>query len=118
MCFKGELQVAKTVAEENTSAGIGLHPDDGSHKQVKVSVPQDLASAFKAACAVADASMASVLSQFMADYSGAPQIKRIKTDDYSTKRRRRAAIYKSNAQLWKIRDSEEAYQGRIPMSTG
>ena len=83
-------------------------------KQVKVSVAADIASAFKGACAVSGASMASELSRFMADYSKTGFSKRKPPPDYSTKRQRRAAIHKFVRHLEQIRDCEEQYRDRIP----
>jgi len=75
-----------------------------------------VAAAFKDACAASSVSMASKLSQFMADYSNTDISKRKPLPDYSTKRRRRAAITKVIRQLEQIRDCEEQYRDRIPES--
>jgi hypothetical protein len=83
-------------------------------KQVKVSVLEEVASAFKAACATSNISMASALSRFMADYSKTVFSKRKPQQDYSTKRQRRAAIHKHIRILGQIRDCEELYRDRIP----
>ena len=83
-------------------------------KQVKVSVAADVATAFKGACAASNVSMASELSKFMAGYSKAPPAKRRPTQDYSTKRQRRAAIRKAALTLEQVRDCEERYLERMP----
>jgi hypothetical protein len=86
----------------------------GQMKQVKVTVDSEVASAFKEACASSNISMASMLSQFMAECANADIPKRKLSPDYSTKRRRRAAIHKVVRQLGQIRDCEEQYRDRIP----
>jgi len=83
-------------------------------KQVKVTVATNVATAFKGACAASNVSMASELSQFMADYSEAGLAKRKLPHDYSTKRQRRSAIRKLALHLGQIRDCEEKYRDRIP----
>jgi hypothetical protein len=86
----------------------------GNCKQVKVSVSPALASAFKEACAVANDSMASKLTKFMADFAQTTLSKQRSPPDYSTRRQRRAAIQKMTRQLERIRDCEEQYRDRIP----
>jgi len=85
-----------------------------SFKQVKISVDPGIASAFKDACAAAGTSMASALSQFMADYANTVMEKRMPSVKYATKRQRRAAVKKYARQLGQIRDCEEEYLSRIP----
>jgi len=82
-------------------------------KQVKVSVPADIAENFKQACAKANVSMANQLSTYMADYSESAKVKK-PTPDYTTKRRRRAAIQSIIEQLGQIKDFEERYRDNIP----
>jgi hypothetical protein len=83
------------------------------YTQVKVAVKPEIASAFRATCAAANVSMAGQLSQFMADYSNT--IANRKTSpDYSTKRKRRAAIQSIVMQLQQIKDAEERYRDNIP----
>jgi hypothetical protein len=90
------------------------HPEQQPYRtQVKVSVPTDVASTFKAACAASNVSMAGKLAQFMADYADVA-MKRKALPDYSTKRRRRIAIQTIVKQLEQIRDSEAGYRDRIP----
>jgi len=83
-------------------------------KQVKITTDPDIASSFKAACAASGISMASILTQFMADYANTavPKIKPL--PGYSTRRQRRAAIQRTALQLGQIRDCEAQYQERIP----
>jgi hypothetical protein len=85
----------------------------GRYTQVKISVNPELASSFKRACASANVSMASVLSQFMSGYcrSGTKQ-KPLAA--YGTRRQRRAAVGRMLRQLEMIKDAEEQYMGNIP----
>ena len=59
-------------------------------------------------------SMASVLTVHMADYSDTILSKRKPEPDYSTRRRRKAAVNKIVGQLEQIRDYEQEYCDRIP----
>jgi hypothetical protein len=84
-------------------------------RQVKVLVASEIAYAFKQACDAAHASMAMVLSQFMAEYAKRPMPTKVaNTPDYSTRRRRRAALKKIVAVLRQIRDGEERSRENIP----
>jgi len=75
------------------------------HTQVKVSVDPQVASAFKKACAAADVSMAAVLSRFMADFSDGI-VKAKPVPDYSTRRKRRAAVKHIISELGRLRAAE------------
>ena len=86
---------------------------NSNYSQVKVSVPSQLASAFKSSCLNSGVSMASVLSQYMANYS-ATSHKNASASSLSTKRQRRVAIAKVILQLQQILRSEESYRDRIP----
>jgi hypothetical protein len=84
-------------------------------KQVKVSVQKDVALAFKAACARANVSVASVLSRYMADYAGSKHQARPDAPmDYSTKRRRRAAMRSILRQLELIMEHDERSRDNLP----
>jgi len=82
--------------------------------QVKISVAPELASAFKKACAASNASMAATLSGFMSEYSNTAVPQKKSQPDYSTRRRRRAAVKGIIGQLENIRDREEELLGNIP----
>lgn len=84
------------------------------YQQVKVSISAEVAAAFKLACATSNVSMASMLSQFMAEYSSTAPAKRNISQDYSTKRRRRDAVHKIILQLERIKECEERFMGNIP----
>ena len=86
-----------------------------NYVQVKVHVDPDVAAAFKSACQKADISMASVLSQFMAQYTRAfkdasPTV----TDDLSTRKKRRKFVDALSKMFERVRDAEECYMFNIP----
>jgi len=87
--------------------------DSAKYTQVKVSVDPAIAIAFKAACAATDVSMAAVLAEFMADYSKSPLMLKV-TPDYSTRRRRRAAIKGLVDALQTMKAWEERVLGNMP----
>jgi hypothetical protein len=85
------------------------------YAQVKIAVDPELASSFKAACAVANISMAGKLSEFMAEYSGMVRHTKSKTSpDYSTRRKRRTAIKRILLELEQIRLDEERFIDHAP----
>jgi len=88
--------------------------DTNHYTQVKITVTKEVASAFKSACATQNVSMASTLTQFMVDYSNIASTKKKASPDYSTKRKRRAAIKKINLQLEQIKMFETSYCNNIP----
>jgi len=98
---------------ENTVIAPALKQKMGCVKQVKVTIPADIAENFKQACATANVSMANQLSKYMADYSKTVKEKK-PAPDYTTRRRRRAALKFIIEQLGQIRDSEERYRDNIP----
>jgi len=83
------------------------------YTQVKVAAPQDLAAAFKRACAAKDVSMRSVLLEFMSNYCKT-YINKKNVSGYSTRRLRREAVGKLTQQLCMIMDAEEEYRDNIP----
>lgn len=83
------------------------------YTQVKISVNPDIASDFKSACATTNASMASVLSKFMTEYSKAV-IENKFPSDLSTRRKRRTAIKTLILQLERIMAAEERCRDNIP----
>lgn len=84
-----------------------------NYTQVKVSVVSDVAIAFKAACAAANVSMAAELSRFMVDYTNV-RVKSSDSPDYSTRRRRRAAIKNIILQLEQMKSREESVRDNMP----
>ena len=85
-----------------------------NHTQVKVSVKTETALAFKKACEARDISMASAISQFMEQFSGAIIQKPGYSPDLSTRRQRRAAVGSIIHQIERVRDNEEHYIDNIP----
>jgi hypothetical protein len=85
------------------------------YRQLKITVDAELASSFKAACAAAGASMAGKLSQFMAESSGAAREGRpAPAPDYSTRRKRRAALRRIVSELEQIKAAEERLIDNAP----
>jgi hypothetical protein len=84
------------------------------YTQLKVSVNPELAAAFKKACAEAEVSMASVLSEFMAAYSQSAQAPKPAADIYATRRLRRKAVNAIIAQLEELTLAEERCRDNIP----
>ena len=78
------------------------------YTQVKVSVQPEIAAAFQKKCLAEGVSMASEISRFM---SG-KELK--KTDNVSTRQRRRKALYALIRQLEEICGAERAYLENIP----
>jgi len=97
----------------NAAIGAKQRWNTAHYTQVKVSVSPEIASAFKAACAASNVSMAGALSRFMADY-GKTAATHKKPTDYATKRQRRAAVRSLIQQLDQIKDAEERYRDNIP----
>ena len=86
-----------------------------SHVQVKVHADPCVAAAFKSTCQMVGRSMASVLTEFMAQYSGIPKSAASATlDDVSTRRKRRKIVSSMANRLEKVRDAEENYLFNIP----
>jgi len=84
-----------------------------NYSQVKISTDPVLASAFKKACALSGASVASTLANFMREYSNVAK-KRKPAPDYSTRRQRRTAVRYFAQQLEQIRDAEERVRDNTP----
>jgi len=91
-----------------------------NYTQVKFYAEPKLAAAFKTACTASGVSMASVLSQFMADYCDEPPSQKQKKPltttepDYSTRGKRRSALRIMTARIEALKDAEEEYKDRIP----
>ena len=83
------------------------------YTQVKVSVEPGIASAFKETCAATNVSMAAVLRGFMTSYAKCPV--KLKTEpDFSTRRRRRAAVKGIIGQLELLKTWEEMVLDNMP----
>ena len=84
------------------------------YKQVKISVAPYLAAAFKETCVAAGASMASVLSDFMAGYCERPVNQAPPVDPYATRKLRRRAVEAMISQMELLTLAEERYRDNIP----
>ena len=86
-----------------------------NYVQIKSYVDPGVAASFKAACAAANASMNSVLSQFMADYCDMQAARKpAKEPDFiSTNRRRRKKHEELLQQYIQLRDAQEEANGNV-----
>jgi rRNA maturation protein Rpf1 len=81
------------------------------YTQVKVSVPHEIAEAFKSKCAAAGVSMASEITNFMRN--SRPK----KTGpDVTTRQKRRKTVLAVILQVEAIADAEQEYMENIPIS--
>ena len=91
-----------------------------NYTAIKVSVYPEVAAAFKAASAACGASMASVLSQFMAEYAAVTAesrgigIKTSEADPASTMKKRRKTVRAVEGLLEQVRDAEERFISNAP----
>ena len=91
-----------------------------NYTQVKISVKKEIASAFKAACATAGVSMASVLSQLMAEYGAVeampkPSNKAAAADfTLPTKKKRDKTIFEAISKLRWACEAEGQSMENIP----
>ena len=99
----------------NTGTQTSHKSGNKPYKQLKVSVDPAIVLNFKDACTASNISMAAKLSEFMVDFSDT-EVVRKPLPDYTTRRKRRAAIQAIIKQLEQIKDSEQQYQDRIPNS--
>ena len=82
------------------------------YTQVKVSVPPDIAAAFKERCMADGVSMAGEISRFMSGQNR--QAPKVSADPYDTRRKRRKALSALAGQLEAIHDAEQQYLDNIP----
>ena len=87
--------------------------NEARYTQVKVSVPSELAAAFKAKCAADGVSMASILSRFMSEVTSGRHAVNKPIDPYKTRPQRRKALNTMIAQLGSIMDAEQFYLDNI-----
>ena len=86
----------------------------GHYTQIKISVPPELAAAFKANCAAEGVSMASEISSFICKKTTCRPIVKTSGNPYETRPLRRKALNKMIAQLRAIMDAEQGYLENIP----
>jgi len=97
-----------------TSNEVKQRYNEGHYVQLKVSVSPQIATAFKAKCDENGVSMAGVLSQYMAIYSGTAAKSSLPFIKTKTRPDRRESVKTLSAKLEQIRDAEEAYRDNIP----
>jgi hypothetical protein len=98
---------------ENPSNKAKQQWNASHYAQVKVSVKPELASAFKNACVAANASMTSVLAQFMTEYCTG-KVRTNAAPDYTERRKRAVAVKRLVRQLSLIMSAEACYMESIP----
>ena len=87
---------------------------NAAHSQVKVTVENELASAFKAACAANKCTVTGVLSRFMADYCQVNAKKSTANNPYETRRKRRIALKVIITQMEQLMAAEETFIDNVP----
>lgn len=97
-----------------TSNQAKLRWNADHYSQIKISVPIDLATAFKAKCLADGLSITGVLSRFMRDFTDAPIPVMPASDPFSTKPLRRKALATLSSQLSDILAAEQRYLDNIP----
>jgi len=88
--------------------------NEAHYVQLKVSVNQKIATAFKEKCIENGVSMAGVLSQYMAIYSGTATQNPLPLIKTATRPDRRDSVKTLIGKLEQIRDAEETYRDNIP----
>lgn len=94
--------------------GIKQKWNQAHYTQVKVSVPHDLAKAFKDICLAEDVSMASEISCFMRDKTSSICQNKLPPEPYKTRPKRRKAVLAIIEQLENIMQAEMRYLDNIP----
>jgi len=84
------------------------------YTQVKISVPPELAAAFKAKCETDGVSMASQISRFMGEQTSGRRLVKPSKNPYETRPQRRKALSVIISQLDAILDAEQCYLDNIP----
>ena len=85
-----------------------------NYTQIKVSLPQELAAAFKAKCAAEGVSMASEIARFMSGEISGRRSPKPSKDLFETKPQRRKVLAAMIADLEKLMDAEQNYMDNIP----
>jgi len=97
-----------------TANGVKQKWNKAHYTQVKVSVPHELANAFKDKCMDDGVSMAASISQFMRDKTGSNSSKKHHADPYETRPKRRKAVIAVIEQVSNIIGAELQYLDNIP----
>ncbi len=97
-----------------TANGVKQKWNEAHYTQVKVSVPHELAKAFKDKCRENGVSMAAEISNFMRDKTGSQRANILLADAYETRPKRRKAVLPLIEQLEYILEAEQQYMDNIP----
>jgi hypothetical protein len=100
------LQVGMVMEVSETHKTAKERFNSAHYTQVKVSVKPDIAADFKSACNAAELSMASVLSDFMADYAQRPRKTKPAPNPFATRKLRRHMLGKITQQLEQLLAAE------------
>jgi thioredoxin-like negative regulator of GroEL len=98
----------------NASTKTKARWNSANYVQIKVSIYPEIAEAFKAACTNNGVSMASVLSQFMAEYGVVANAKKTMANPVSSRKKRRNLVNALICQLEQVRDAEEQVLDNTP----
>ena len=83
-------------------------------RQVKVHVPLEVFIALKNMSAAHSISMSALITKLIVDATGINRPKMVMEPDYSTRRRRNAAITSIIKEIQRIKEYEERYRDNIP----
>jgi len=97
-----------------TSSEAKQRYNEAHYVQLKVSVDPKIAAAFKEKCNENGVSMAAVLAQYMAIYSGTAAKNSLPLIKTATRSDRRESVKMLIAKLEQVRDAEETYMDNIP----
>jgi hypothetical protein len=84
------------------------------YTQVKVSVPNELAAAFKDKCLSEGVSMAGEIARFMREKINVGDVKKPSKEPYSTRPMRRKELVSLTRKLADILEAEQQYMDNIP----
>ena len=84
------------------------------YTQVKVSIPAELAAAFKAMCLAEGVSMASEISRFMSEKTSGRRSAKPHASPFETRPKRRKELSELIIKLGAIMDAEQCYMDNIP----
>jgi len=99
-----------------TSTAVKQRWNTSHYTQIKVSVPKEVAAAFKARCCHAGVSMASEITRFMRGQTGTGRSEKNSASVYTTRQLRRKALNNVITQIQAIMDAEQNYMDNIPVN--
>ena len=97
-----------------TSTAVKQRFNASHYTQVKVSVPKEVAAAFKARCFKMGVSMASEIIRFMSGRPNTARPEKNSAGAYTTRQLRRKALNNVIAMIQAIMDAEQNYMDNIP----